>query len=495
MNRRKVAAAITAGIVIACGFAVLLWWPSGSDDISVEGGILVDSEDGIEIRCIAPEVTISLEGYSGGVKVRNCVPGSDVLGLEGGATWSGTNVSFEVDRQKEPLRIVPPAKSEFSFAVIGDSQGHNNVLQVTLETIRDCEFVIHCGDLTPSGRNSEYAAVEEALNGSAIPVYTTPGNHDVKDEGVAEFTGRFGPMQHHFDYGGIRFAFIDTSDLNFTEAQADWLRDVFQGAEERIVVTHAPCYDPFGDNHTLWDESCSRFLQLADELAFTAVFNGHIHAYDHSVIGQTDFVITGGAGGTLTNGSHHFVVATLAGGSFTFEKTDIDLEFVQGTGVTVVGRDGVALNITFEELAEMEMVEGDSSYENFYGNIGGIGHYAGVTIADLVELAGGMEEGDTLTIAASDGYLQTFGYLNVYPDETWYGAQGTMILSLQCDDLSVPDWEGGPRIAMLSGDGLYSNDDCELTSYYGQGYWLYPSAGARWVSNVSTISIEAAVSG
>jgi predicted phosphodiesterase len=495
MKRREIVAIATAAILIAGGFAAAIWWYSGDDEITVDGGILAGAqENGIEVRCVAPEVTITLAGYSGHVRVRNCVPGSSVEGLGGEVSWSGTDISFDVDGQREPIRVVPPTKSEFSFAIIGDSQGHNNVLQVVLETIQDCEFVIHCGDLTPSGMSDEYAAVEEALNSSAVPVYTTVGNHDVKNEGAVEYTSRLGPMEYYFDYGGMRFAFIDTSDLNFTEAQADWLREVFDGVQGRIVVTHVPSCDPFGDNHTLMDESCSRFQDLAEELALTAVFNGHIHAYDHSVIGQTDFVITGGAGGTLVAGSHHFVVATLSDDGFSFEKTDIELEFTPGTGITLVGGDGASLNITFEELAEMDMIEGDSSYENYFGTIGGTGYYSGVSITDLVELVGGMSDGDVLTITSSDGYLQTYGYLNVYPNETWNLAQGEMILALEYDSFAVPDWDSGPRIAMMPADGLYSNEDCELTSYYGQGYWLYPSAGARWVGCASTISVQGPVS-
>ncbi|HUU07557.1 MAG TPA: metallophosphoesterase [Thermoplasmata archaeon] len=495
MRRREIAAIATVGLVIACGFAAALWWYSGSDDISVDGGILLGTlDEGIEIRCVAPEVTISLAGYHGHVRISNCVPGSDVEGFDGELSISGTSISFDVDDQKDPIKVVPPGRNDFSFAVIGDSQGHNNVLQVVLESIQGCEFVIHCGDLTPSGGKSEYAAVEEVLNASALPVYTTVGNHDVKNDGATEYSSRFGPTQYHFDYGGMRFAFVDTSDLNFTEAQADWLREVFEGAQGRIVVTHVPSYDPFGDNHTLTNESCSRFSDLADELGFTAVLNGHIHAFDHSLVGETDFIITGGAGGTLVNGSHHFVVATLSDDKFVFEKTDIESEFVPGTGVALVGRDGITVNLTFEELASMDPVEGDSSYENYFGNVGGVGHYSGVSIATLVELVGGMSEGDVLTITSSDGYLQTYGYLNVYPNETWNLAQGEMVLALEYDSSAVPDWDSGPRIAMMPSDGLYSNGDCELTSYPGQGYWTYPSAGARWVGCVSTISVQGQVS-
>jgi hypothetical protein len=65
-----------------------------------------------------------------------------------------------------------------------------------------------------------------------------------------------------------------------------------------------------------------------------------------------------------------------------------------------------------------------------------------------------------------------------------------MIIALEMDSVVAPDWDEGPRVAMIPQDGLYSNSDCELTSYPGQGYSVYPSAGARWVKNVMTIVVE-----
>ena len=140
----------------------------------------------------------------------------------------------------------------------------------------------------------------------------------------------------------------------------------------------------------------------------------------------------------------------------------------------------------------MNLLDADSSYENLYGNIAGEGHYTGVLIRDLLELVGGMVEDGLLKITAVDGYYQEFGYLNAYPNATWLSLQGEMIVALEFDGVLAGEWAEGPRTAMLPDDGLYSNSDCELTSYDGQGYWVYESAGARWVKNTLTITVEAA---
>ncbi len=107
------------------------------------------------------------------------------------------------------------------------------------------------------------------------------------------------------------------------------------------------------------------------------------------------------------------------------------------------------------------------------------------------DVASALEEGDILRVVGSDGYDEEFGYLNVYPDDDWLALQGEMILAMEYEGAVVPDWDDGPRLVFLAPDGLYSNSDCEATSYEDQGYHLYPSAGARWVRLVVSIVVEA----
>ena len=338
-------------------------------------------------------------------------------------------------------------------------------------------------------RYQEQPISELAYIGKALFFEQILGD-DVKTDGDKEYTSRFGPTQYSFSYGGVTFAVMDSSDLNVTESQIDWMRDVFPDDGKTVIMTHAPCYDPFGDDHTLFPASCQRVLEFAESDDIDAVLTGHIHAFNHTVIGGTDFVITGGAGATLTDGEHHYVNVTVSGSTgFAFEKHDVIVEMTPPPHVSVVGRDGSIQNITFEELAALPVLEGFSSFENFFGNIGGEGYYEGTALSTLVDLVGGMQEGDTLRVTATDGYYEDFGYLNVYPDSTWLELQGPMILAMALNNVSVPDWLDGPKLVMMAPDGLYSNEDCEATSYEGQGYFEYPSAGGRWVKCVSTIQV------
>ncbi len=482
-----VAAAAGAVVVLAAiGLPLLL------DGPEAEGGaVLSQSSDHLTVRCLSPEVVLTLNGFRGGVTFTNCFPNSTLLDFPGTVTREGSNLSCDVGRDVDELRLVTQTKEVFRFAVMGDSQGQNGILAEALAQTDGCEFVIHCGDTTPSGQSSEFDAFEETLGTVSVPVMVTPGNHDIKLDGGQEYRLRFGESAYTFDYSGIRFAFVDSSDQIVSEEEIEWLREAFQGAERKVLVTHMPSYDPFGNNHTLDAPSCERVQDFTLDEDIDLVLTGHVHAYHHMRVESTDLIITGGAGGALVDGVHHLVIVTVNDAGFSFEK--VDLEYVPPSSpyVQIVGKDGFSLNLTYEELMSMDLAEGDSSYENLFGNIQGQGYYRGVLVRELIDMVGGMAEGDLLTVTSSDGYLQEFGYRNAYPDAAWLSLQGEMVVALEMDGVLAPVWTEGPRLAMLPEDGLYSNSDCDLTSYEGQGYDVYESAGARWVKNLLLITVEA----
>lgn len=479
---------IAAGLLTAYRMGIIL---SSDPVVIIDGGaIRAQSEEELQIWCYEPEVSLHLDGYEGEVRLLNCISGSTVEGVDDYEYERNTSISFRSSGDSRVIYVRPPVKGDFTFAVLGDSQGRNEVLSSILSELGGCEFALLCGDLTPSGMPAEFATVQDVLDGAPIPVYSTPGNHDAKNDGINEYEARLGQTQYSFSFGGLRFAVVDSSDLNITEEQVSWMREEFRDYSRRVVVTHAPCFDPYGDNHTLFPDSSNRLLEFVESDGIEAVFAGHIHAFNHTVIGGTDFIITGGAGGSLVEGEHHFVNVTVSvSGSSCFEKVEVEVDASMFPHVTLVGRDGGRLNLTHYEMLMMTIEKGYSSFENFYGNIAGAGNYSGISIADLLELVGGMVEGDVLRVTSSDGYLQEFGYLNAYPTETWLGLQGEMVVALGLESELVPQWEDGPKLIMLAPDGVYSNADCEATSYDGQGYSVYPSAGARWVKCVALVEV------
>lgn len=491
-NRGRAGLAIALAALAVTGVFLTTWYIVGEGDCSVEGGYILNlSDDSVTVRCLSPDVTLQLDGFEGRVEFTNCFPDAQVEGSDGEITRNGTRILLSVSDDSEDLRLTVPEKASFKFAVLGDSQGKNDILAQILDSLDGCDFVIHCGDLTPSGADSEFEAVEETLNASGVPVFTTPGNHDARLGDLGAYVSRFGPADYAFTYSGVGFAFVDSSDLSVTEAELERARTGLGDAATKIMVMHAPSYDPFGANHTLDAASCDRVQAFALDNGLAGVYSGHIHAFHILEVEGTEFLISGGAGATLVDGVHHHVVVTAGGPDLTYERIDLVNEWEQSAYVTVKGRGGEIVNLTLSQLMGMDVLTAHASYENLYGNIGGQGTYSGPSVASLVDLVGGMMEGDFLRVVASDGYSEQFGFLNVYPGDDWLVLQGTMIVATEFEGVAVPDWEDGPRLAFLAPDGLYSNSDCEATSYEDQGYFLYPSAGARWVRWVASIVVEA----
>ncbi|MEM2900678.1 MAG: hypothetical protein QXT63_07785, partial [Thermoplasmata archaeon] len=121
------------------------------------------------------EVKIEIKNFKGKVILSNCINGSRIVGLEGGLGIEGLeivncSIKFDVNTNEKRRYVVkPPADNETVFAVLGDSQGQNRLLESILEDAsKRAEFAIHCGDLTPSGRMIEYDEVERVLNDTKL---------------------------------------------------------------------------------------------------------------------------------------------------------------------------------------------------------------------------------------------------------------------------------------------------------------------------------------
>lgn len=158
-----------------------------------------------------------------------------------------------------------------------------------------------------------------------------------------------------------------------------------------------------------------------------------------------------------------------------------------GPSLDVIGSDGSRRAVTLSELQALPIVERGGSFENSYGNIRGSGLYKGAKISDIIELVGGMTESEVVIINATDGYNQIFTYDNVYPNGTWYTYQGDMVLAYEYNQTLIPDYEEGPRLMFLPEDGLFSNDDANMTI---DPQFFSGAAGPKLVSNVAEIIIS-----
>ena len=486
-------------------------------EVAADGALVLPPlENEIRLRAYRPDVELTLtwEKEGGGpvvVVVENIATSTEVKVIPeaGGQAASCTLTSespacltLSVKGSGRQRLLLSPSEEAASrapfFAVVGDSQGHNEVLAEIVEEVNQSgvDFLICLGDLVASGTEEEYRTFQETMAALNYPYYSVPGNHDIRGEGAQYYRSRLSPEDYYFDYGGFRFIFVDSSSLGLTDAQLFRLQENLTGAPPGFVFLHVPPLDPRVNDHAFLDPGrAEAFIDLvsAPSRRVQGVFSGHIHMFHHRVISGVHHVVSGGGGAALyaaadEGGYYHFTLCRPAAEGLKVEPVKIEAPPRSGE-LVVIGPSGDFI-FSPDDLDGLAVLEKELSFQNRLGNFAGKGLYRGVPVSVLIERAGGMEPGDTLMVYAVDGYTQTFAYENVYPESCgWERRQGTMALAVAFNGLPVPEWQEGYRIAFFPEDGVYDNEDCALTSAEGQGWHLYESAGGRWVKTVVRLEV------
>lgn len=513
MNRGA-AVLVLSLVLVAAGLAVglFVFQPiRESPAISVQGGYLVGtSSDTALVRAMSLSLDITLlwESQSGvglfrinvtNIDTERMIAESDAQVTVVAVGYSSKTFEVRTTALKAELSLRHTSSDSIRFYVFGDSQGYQGGMQQIVLSANENrpDFLFHCGDLTPFGQENQYVSFTQALHNLTIPLFATTGNHDVRKGGDLRYLQHFGPSSYSFDFGAAHFTVLDTSSGNVSEAAYSWLANDIIGssAEWKIVFTHIPPFDPRpGGNHTLGNTTTAeRLMNLFKTSGVNIVFAGHIHVFNETIFGGVHYVITGGAGATVSpssqGGTYHYVNVTLQGSNLLMNVIPLSPPILAVGTITIRGVLD-SMTVSLEDLGTLTTIVGSSSFQNQYGNWGGLGEYRGVRVSDLVDMVGGMATNELLSVSAFDGYQRLYSYWNVYPNDSWHSLQGDMILAYEFNETLGPTWQDGPRIAMLAPDGAYSNDDCLATSAPGLGFYYYPSAGALWVRCVVLIEVN-----
>ena len=502
-------------IIVASGAAIFLFaFQSARNNpvVLVEGGYItsLDSEL-VTIRAMGLDVNITLAWEndlgvgSFAINITNIdvtraeiISEADVATIANGTFFEVLEVSTNEDVALVQIRT-PYAENTISFYVLGDSQGYQGGIEQVVAAANENrpDFVFHCGDLTPFGQEAQYLDVVDALDDCNVPIFTTAGNHDIRLDGAERYLQHFGPSTYSFDFGPAHFVVFNTSTGDVSEDEIQWLTTDLTGsrAEQKYVFTHIPPFDPRSEgSHSMINlTTAERIMTLFEDSGVDTVFTGHIHLFNNSVVEGVRYVITGGAGASLyaapeDGGIYHYVEVTIVGSLQTIEAVTLDSPSIERDMILVRGFDE-DVTLSLDDLLAMPIAEGYSSFQNQYDNWRGQGTYRGVQLSDLLDLVGGMAVSDRLRVSSNDGYEQYFSYWNVYPNASWQSIQGDMILAFEFNGSLVPEWSNGMRLMMMPSDGGYSNDDCQATSAPGMGWYVYPSAGSRWVRYVEAIEV------
>lgn len=238
-----------------------------------------------------------------------------------------------------PVQAVP-----FTFIAYGDSRGnhamHSKLVKIYMKY--KPALVLNTGDVVSDGRKPDewplFFADIAPVMASPAAYYVSIGNHE---ENSANFdrllalpgNGRW----YSFDYAKCHFVVLDSNpDLGLnpqpwyrqepSSPQYRWLeKDLAQHQDARFIFVffHHPLYST--GNHGGQANLRSWWKPLFDKYRVSAVFNGHDHDYERSLVDGIPYVVTGGGGAGLhhTTGQapetlakfsvYHFCVVRVAG--------------------------------------------------------------------------------------------------------------------------------------------------------------------------------------
>ncbi|TFV32653.1 hypothetical protein E4K10_23235 [Streptomyces sp. T1317-0309] len=148
---------------------------------------------------------------------------------------------------------------------------------------RTPDLVLHCGDITDTGRPDEFDRYAEILPPELHgKMHYSPGNHDVRWDPSAkeEYHSHFGPAPYSFDAGGVHFIGFDPTQVlqepgHYGPGGLKWLEDDLRRMRpgtSAVLFQHFP----LGNTFYYVDDQTAVLDVLADHNV-RGIFAGHIH--------------------------------------------------------------------------------------------------------------------------------------------------------------------------------------------------------------------------
>ena len=244
-------------------------------------------------------------------------------------------------------------KNPLIFAHIGDlhitkakEQNYVDLLSIVSQLEVECsdklDFVILPGDNADNGLPEQYKLVETALKMLSVPVYIIPGDHDMEQGSVEnyskiKFTEK---LPKSLLIRGYRCLFLDVSgpgkggpDFRFGEAQFSWLKaqfDQVKEASEKVVLFMHTYPSDLKDS-----EEKKALNQLIAENEVVLVDMGHTHYNELANDGTTIFSATRSTG-QIEEGPVGYSLVTIEDGkvSWRFKPLADAFPFVMITSPT-----------------------------------------------------------------------------------------------------------------------------------------------------------------
>jgi hypothetical protein len=219
----------------------------------------------------------------------------------------GTTYLYAVtagDVTSPDCRFMTAGSGPFTFAVYSDTRGQvplfsqrerHRLVADRIAEEENLSFVIHCGDFVTFGNDlaewDEYfAAAREMLSNTTL--VPSLGNHEGNR---TPYYDAFGvPEWYSFDWGDAHVVVLDSNDWarGRIDTETSWLEaDLARSSGPAFVAFHHPVYSS-NERHWGGDRVLQReWAPLFDRYNVTAVFNGHVHAYERYAVNGTQYFV------------------------------------------------------------------------------------------------------------------------------------------------------------------------------------------------------------
>jgi predicted phosphodiesterase len=280
----------------------------------------------VALRASAPAFELTLAaapavGRAWIVAVSNCMPDA-VARVSGGGAVEVTDLGGPRPTERHWRVVLPPASQGdvqarlaiappdagradpdevWRFAVVSDIQRALPHVDDILQRIAQdpgIRFIVSAGDLVDRGYLDEYALLEQKLAGSAVPLFSTAGNHELISDPM-RWHEHFGRFNLHFAFRGVAFSLVDSGNAGIDPLVYEWL-DAWladAAAQVHVFMTHYPPLDPVPIRASSFRSAREAQMLLAALAAgnVDVTFYGHIHSfYAYSNAGIPAYVSGGG---------------------------------------------------------------------------------------------------------------------------------------------------------------------------------------------------------
>lgn len=180
------------------------------------------------------------------------------------------------------------------------------------------DFVVITGDFVhdpnSAAQINEFKRITAKIKPS-IPVYYSPGNHDIgqvpNEESLKKYGKNYGSDRFSFRHKGSSFIGFNTGIIKAKlekpeQEQFNWLAKKLQQskkAQHIILFTHYPFFNKTADEPTAYSnidqEYRKKYLRLFSHSHVTAVFSGHHHNNGLSTYENIQLVTTSALGKPL----------------------------------------------------------------------------------------------------------------------------------------------------------------------------------------------------